>query len=87
MEILLYIFSLYAITTMIWASFIMRHETNETTLTLSIPTSYLFGAPSKGQNCSCSIFIDVHLVMLTAIYFYFLHNVSTLNECTKVSFV
>jgi hypothetical protein len=48
----------------------------------------IFGAPCKARNFNVVYtFMDLRLVTLKAVYFYLLHNVSTLNQCRKVSCV
>jgi hypothetical protein len=59
-------------------------------LTLSLLMSYIYGAPCKARNFSVvyiSIYIhmDLRLATLKAVSLYLLHNVSTLNQCRKLS--
>jgi hypothetical protein len=55
-------------------------------LTLSLLMSYIYGAPCKVRNFNV-IYIHMYLRLATlrAISFYLLHNVSTLNQCGKLS--
>jgi hypothetical protein len=66
------------------------------TLTLSPLTSYIYGAPCKARNFNVVyiyiytyiyiyIYMDLRLVTLKVVFFYLLHNVSTLNQCGKLS--
>jgi hypothetical protein len=46
----------------------------------------VYGAPCKARNfIVLYIYMDLRLVTLRAASFYFLHNVSTLNQCRKLS--
>jgi hypothetical protein len=49
---------------------------------------YICGAPCKARNfnfvCVC-VYMDVRLATLKAVSFCLLHNVSTLNQCRKLS--
>jgi hypothetical protein len=46
--------------------------------------SYIYGAPWKARNFNVVyIYMDLRLTTLKAVSFYFLHNVSTLNQCRK----
>jgi hypothetical protein len=57
-------------------------------LTLSLLMSYIYGAPCKARNFNVVyIYMDLRLATLTAVSFYLLHNISTLNECRKFSCV
>jgi hypothetical protein len=48
--------------------------------------SYIYGAPCKTRNFNIVyIHMDLLLATLEAASFYFLHSVSTLNQCTKSS--
>jgi hypothetical protein len=53
--------------------------------------SYIYGAPCKARNFNVIyidyiyIYMDLRLAPLKAVSFYFLHNVSTLNQCRKFS--
>src|SRR5215510_5630659 len=58
------------------------------TLTLCVLMSYIYGAPCKAKNFNLLyIYMNLHLAMLKAVSFYFMHNVSTLNQCRKFSCV
>jgi hypothetical protein len=57
-------------------------------LTLSLLMSYVYGAPCKARNFNVVyIYMELRLAALKAFSFYFLHNVSTLNQCRKLSCV
>jgi hypothetical protein len=59
-------------------------------LTLSLLMSYIYRAPSKARNFNAVyiyIYIDLRLASLKAVSFSLLHNVSTLNQCSKFSCV
>jgi hypothetical protein len=48
--------------------------------------SYIYGAHCKARNFNVVyICIDLRLATLKAASFYLLHNVSTLNQCRKLS--
>jgi hypothetical protein len=48
--------------------------------------SYIYGAPCKARNFNVIyIYMDLRLSTLKAVSFYLLHNVSTLNQCRKLS--
>jgi hypothetical protein len=50
--------------------------------------SYIYGASCKAINFNVVyIYMDLCLATLKAVYFYLLHNVSTLNVCRKFSCV
>jgi hypothetical protein len=50
--------------------------------------SYIYGAPCKARNFNVVYtYMDLHLAKLNAVSFYLLHNISTLNQCRKVSCV
>jgi hypothetical protein len=55
-------------------------------LTLSLLMSYIYGAPCKARNFNV-VYMDLCLATLKAVSFYFLHNVSTLTQCRKFSWV
>jgi hypothetical protein len=43
---------------------------------------YIYGAPCKARNFNVVyIYMDLRLATLKAASFYFLHHVSTLNQC------
>jgi hypothetical protein len=44
---------------------------------------YIYGAPCKARNFN--VVLDLRLATLKAVSFYLLHNVSTLNQCRKLS--
>jgi hypothetical protein len=60
------------------------------TLTRSPLMSYVYiyicGVPCKARSFSV-VYMDLRLATLKAVSFYFLHNVSTLNQCRKLSCV
>jgi hypothetical protein len=61
--------------------------TTFTYLTLGLLMSYIYGAPCKARNFNIVcvyIYMDLRLVTLKAVFFYLLHNVSTLNQCRKL---
>jgi hypothetical protein len=45
--------------------------------------SYICGAPYTARNLTS--YMDLRLATLKAVSFYLLHNVSTLNQCRKLS--
>jgi hypothetical protein len=48
--------------------------------------SYIYGAHCKARNFKVVyIYMDLRLTTLKAVSFYFLHNVSTLNQCRTFS--
>jgi hypothetical protein len=50
--------------------------------------SYICGAPCKAINFNVVyIYMDLGLAKLKAVSFYLLHNVSTLDQCSKISCV
>jgi hypothetical protein len=44
----------------------------------------VYGAPCKARNFNV-VYIYLRLATLKAVSFYFMHNVSTLNQCRKLS--
>jgi hypothetical protein len=52
-------------------------------LTLSL-LMYICGAPCKARNFNV-IYMDLRLATLKSVSFYLLHNVSTQNQCRKLS--
>jgi hypothetical protein len=53
-------------------------------LTLSLLLSYIYGAPCKAKNVNV-VYMDLRMATPKAVSFYLLHNVSTLNQCRKLS--
>jgi hypothetical protein len=50
--------------------------------------SYMYGAPCKARNFNVVYtYMDLRFATLKAVSFYFLHNVSTLNQCRNFSCV
>jgi hypothetical protein len=49
--------------------------------------SYKHGAPCKARNFNVVYIYDLRLATLKAVSFYLLHNVSTWNQCRKLSCV
>jgi hypothetical protein len=50
--------------------------------------SYIYEAPCKARNFNVIyiyIYMDLRLATLKAVSFYLLHNVSTMNQCRKLS--
>jgi hypothetical protein len=48
--------------------------------------SYIYGAPCKARNLNVVyiyIYMDLRLATLKDVYFYLLHNVSTMIHCRK----
>jgi hypothetical protein len=65
-----------------------KQDTNKyRSLTLSVLMSYIYGAPCKARNFDVVyiVYMDLRLATLKAVSFYLLHNVSTLNQCRKLS--
>jgi hypothetical protein len=57
-------------------------------LTLSLLMSYIYGVPCKARNFNVVyiyIYMNLRLATLKAVSFYLLHNVSTMNQCRKLS--
>jgi hypothetical protein len=52
-------------------------------LNLSLLMSYIYGAPCKARNFN--VYMDLRLAALKVVSFYLLRNVSTLNQCRKLS--
>jgi hypothetical protein len=48
--------------------------------------SYIYGAPCKARNFNV-VYMDLRLATLKAVSLYSLHNLSTLNQCRKSSYV
>jgi hypothetical protein len=47
-------------------------------------TPYIYGAPCKARNFNVIyIYMDLRLATLKVVFFYLLHNVSSLNQCRK----
>jgi hypothetical protein len=44
----------------------------------------MYGTPCKTSNFNV-VYMDLRLATLKAVSFYLLHNVSTLNQCRKLS--
>jgi hypothetical protein len=53
-------------------------------LTLSLLMSYIYGAPCKARNFNV-VYIWTYFGKAETVSFYLLHNVSTLNQCIKLS--
>jgi hypothetical protein len=50
--------------------------------------SYIYGAPCKAKNFNIlGTYIYIYVATLKAVSFYLLHNISTLNQCRKLSCV
>jgi len=49
--------------------------------------SYIYGAPSKARNANVVYIYRPTFGKAKTVSFYFLHNVSTLNQCREVSCV
>ena len=60
---------------------------SEARLTLRLLISYIYGAPSKARNANVVYIYGPTFGNAETVSFYFLHNVSTLNQCREVSFV
>jgi hypothetical protein len=45
-----------------------------------------FSGTVGGQLTQVLLYLDLRLAMLKAVSFYLLHNVSTLNQCRKLSY-
>jgi hypothetical protein len=66
-----------------------------TVLTFSLLMSYIYGATCKTRNFNVvcvyiyiySLYMDLRLATLKAVSLYLLYNVSTLNQCRKLSCV
>ena len=56
-------------------------------LTLRLLMSYIYGAPSKARNANVVYIYGPTFVNAETVFFYLLHNVSTLNQCREVSSV
>jgi hypothetical protein len=54
-------------------------------LTLSLLMPYTYGAPCKARNFNVVYIWTLRLATLKAVSFSLLHNVSTLNQCRKLS--
>ena len=49
--------------------------------------SYIYGAPSKARNANVIYIYGPTFGNAETVSFYFLHNVSTLNQCRELSCV
>jgi hypothetical protein len=47
--------------------------------------SCIYGVLCKARNFNVYIYMDLLLTTLKAVSFYLLHNISTLNQCSKLS--